>query len=81
LGSGLVGVNARDLETLAIDQERQLELLRSLPREVVSVAESGIETRADVKAAAAAGADAVLVGTALMRDPALLAALAGVPRG
>jgi indole-3-glycerol phosphate synthase len=34
-----------------------------------------------VEAAAAAGADAVLVGTALMRDPALLAALAGVPRG
>jgi indole-3-glycerol phosphate synthase len=81
LGSGLVGVNARDLETLAIDRERQLELLRSLPREVVSVAESGIETRADVEAAAAAGVDAVLVGTALMRDPALLAALAGVPRG
>jgi indole-3-glycerol phosphate synthase len=81
LGSGLVGVNARDLKTLEIDRDRQLDLLRSLPREVVSVAESGIETRADVEAAAAAGADAVLVGTALMRDPALLAALAGVPRG
>jgi indole-3-glycerol phosphate synthase len=46
----------------------------------VRVAESGISARADVEAARAAGADAVLVGTALMRSPELLAELAGVPR-
>ena len=80
LGAGVVGVNARDLETLAVDRDRQLELLRSLPPTVVRVAESGIETRADVEAAAGAGADAVLVGTALMREPELLAELVGVPR-
>jgi indole-3-glycerol phosphate synthase len=81
LGAGLVGINARNLETLEIDRDRQLELLRSLPHDVVSVAESGIGSRADVEAARDAGADAVLVGTALMRDPALLSSLVGVARG
>lgn len=64
----VVGVNARDLKTLAIDLPRALGLVRQARgvAEVV-VAESGIVSRADVQAAAAAGADAVLVGTALMR--------------
>jgi indole-3-glycerol phosphate synthase len=52
-----------------------------LPQDVVRIAESGIESRGDVEAARDAGADAVLVGTALMRDPGLLAHLIGVPRG
>jgi indole-3-glycerol phosphate synthase len=81
LGAGLVGVNSRDLETLEIDLDRQLELVRSLPAEVIAVAESGIASRADVEAARDAGASAVLVGTALMRDPSLLPSLAGVARG
>jgi indole-3-glycerol phosphate synthase len=81
IGAGLVGVNARDLETLAIDRDRQLGLLSSLPRDVIAVAESGIGSRADVEAARDAGAAAVLVGTALMRDPALLGSLTGVARG
>ncbi len=76
----IVGVNARDLETLAIDRDRQLELVAALPDTVIRVAESGIESRADVEAARAAGADAVLVGTALMRRPQLLSELVGVPR-
>lgn len=69
-GARVVGVNARDLRTLAIDQERALALVR-LARDVaeVVVAESGIRTREDVEAAAQAGADAVLVGTALMGSP------------
>jgi indole-3-glycerol phosphate synthase len=77
----VVGVNARDLETLEIDRDRQLELVASLPADVVRVAESGIGSRADVEAARDAGADAVLVGTALMREPGLLAELTGVARG
>ena len=81
LEARLIGVNARDLETLEIDRDRQLDLVASLPPDVVRIAESGIESRADVEAARDAGADAVLVGTALMRKPALLADLIGVPRG
>jgi indole-3-glycerol phosphate synthase len=80
LGAAVVGVNARDLDTLEIDRDRQLALVASLPPSVVRIAESGIGGRADVEAARDAGADAVLVGTALMRSPALLAELAGVPR-
>ena len=80
LDARIVGVNARDLDTLAIDRGRQLELLAAIPATVVRVAESGIGARADVEAARDAGADAVLVGTALMRRPELLAELTGVPR-
>ncbi len=80
LDARVVGVNARDLDSLEVDRDRQLELVASLPATVVRVAESGIGARADVEAAREAGADAVLVGTALMRRPQLLAELAGVPR-
>ena len=80
LEAGIVGVNARDLESLEVDRDRQLELLATLPPTVTRVAESGIASRADVEAAHAAGADAVLVGTSLMRRPELLAELVGVPR-
>jgi indole-3-glycerol phosphate synthase len=80
LDARVVGVNARDLDTLAVDRARQLELVSSLPESVVRVAESGISSRADVEAARDAGADAVLVGTALMRAPGLLAELVGVAR-
>jgi indole-3-glycerol phosphate synthase len=80
LEAAVVGVNARDLDTLAVDRERQLELVAALPDSVVRVAESGISSRADVEAARDAGADAVLVGTALMRAPGLMAELVGVAR-
>jgi indole-3-glycerol phosphate synthase len=80
LEAGVIGVNARDLDTLAVDRERQLELVAGLPDSVVRVAESGVSSRADVEAARDAGADAVLVGTALMRTPGLLAELVGVAR-
>jgi indole-3-glycerol phosphate synthase len=80
LGAAVIGVNARDLDTLAVDRERQLELVAALPDSVVRVAESGVASRADVEAARDAGADAVLVGTALMRAPELLAELVGVAR-
>lgn len=80
LEARVVGVNARDLDTLAVDRDRQLELVAGLPDSVVRVAESGVSSRADVEAARDAGADAVLVGTALMRAPGLLAELVGVER-
>jgi indole-3-glycerol phosphate synthase len=63
----LLGVNARDLVTLAVDRERALALAARLPRGVPAVAESGIETATDARAAARAGYGLALVGTALMR--------------
>jgi indole-3-glycerol phosphate synthase len=72
LGAPVVGVNARDLSSFAIDRDAQLELVARAPRDRLIVAESGIQSRAQGAAAELAGADAVLVGSALMRagDPA-----------
>jgi len=69
--AAVIGVNARDLETLEVDVERALGLLRRIPHGRLRVMESGISGRADVERAAAAGASAILVGEALMRagDP------------
>lgn len=83
-GASVVGVNQRDLRTFEVSTERAAAVVASLPGGVVAVLESGLETRADVERAAAAGADAVLVGEALVRAPdpaALLGALASVERG
>jgi indole-3-glycerol phosphate synthase/phosphoribosylanthranilate isomerase len=72
LGAPVLGVNARDLTTFAIDRVAQLELIARIPADRIVIAESGIETRAQGAAAELAGADAVLVGSTLMRaaDPA-----------
>jgi indole-3-glycerol phosphate synthase/phosphoribosylanthranilate isomerase len=72
LGADPIGINARDLATFAIDRGAQLRLVAEAPRDRVVIAESAIHTRAQGAAAEVAGADAVLVGTALMRavDPA-----------
>jgi len=72
LGAEVIGVNARDLDTFAIDRRAQLDLVAAAPHDRVIVAESGIEHRSQAGAAELAGADAVLVGSALMRavDPA-----------
>jgi indole-3-glycerol phosphate synthase/phosphoribosylanthranilate isomerase len=66
----VVGVNARDLSTFEIDRSTQLELVSRMHRhDAIVVAESGIDTRAQGAAAEVAGADAILVGSALMRAP------------
>jgi indole-3-glycerol phosphate synthase len=71
LGAEPIGINARDLATFAIDLERQLELVERAPRDRTVVAESGISHRGHVISAELAGADAILIGSALMRaaDP------------
>jgi indole-3-glycerol phosphate synthase len=82
-GAGILGVNSRDLDSFHLDTAAAWAILRSVPAEVIAVAESGMTTAADVAAAAAAGADAALIGTALSAasDPdALLARLTGVRR-
>lgn len=82
-GPGVLGVNARDLDTFAVDLGAAEDLIRRVPAEVPVVAESGVESRADVERLAAAGADFVLVGTSVARqdDPeAAVRALCGVER-
>lgn len=83
IGADVIGVNARDLETLTMDDGAHRALVPRVPAGLAAVAESGLTSRADVEAVAAAGADAVLVGTAVAGavDPvAALRPLTTVPR-
>jgi indole-3-glycerol phosphate synthase / phosphoribosylanthranilate isomerase len=66
LGADPIGINARDLSTFRIDRKAQLDLVTRVPRNRVVIAESGVHSRAQGAAAELAGADAILVGTALM---------------
>jgi indole-3-glycerol phosphate synthase len=82
-GPAVIGVNARDLDTFAVDARGAAETIRRIPGDVRVVGESGIETRADVERFAAAGADFVLVGTSVARQKSpeqAVTALVGVKR-
>lgn len=70
----LVGINVRDLRTLAVDSERLARLAPLLPEGAVCVAESGLKSPSDAASAASLGYHMGLVGTALMRaaNPAAL---------
>ena len=83
-GADVVGINNRDLSTFRSSVAVTLELVRRIPRDVVVISESGLATREDLATVGAAGADAVLMGEALLRSPRpgdAVAALTGVPRG
>jgi indole-3-glycerol phosphate synthase len=64
-GAAIIGVNSRDLDTFRIDTEAAWKLVGQVPSDRIAVAESGIVGQSDVVRVAQAGADAVLIGTAL----------------
>jgi len=68
VGAQVIGINNRDLATMEIDLATTERLASLAPEEVLMVSESGISCREDVERVAAAGVDAVLVGTALMKS-------------
>jgi indole-3-glycerol phosphate synthase len=69
MGAPIIGINNRDLTTLAVDPQTTFDLLAGLPAHSTVVAESGLRGRAQLDELAAAGVDAVLIGEALMRSP------------
>src|SRR5579864_5552808 len=69
-GCDLIGVNSRDLRTFNVDLTTALRLADSIPPGVVAVAESGIETGADISRLRSAHYDAFLIGETLMRAAA-----------
>lgn len=77
----MVGINNRNLATLEVDLET-FERLGPQAKDsgLFVVAESGINSREDVLRMEEAGADALLVGTSLMKEPELLSALNGMVR-
>ena len=70
--ASIIGVNARNLKTLEINDGAFAELLPQIPEGIITVAESGISTREQVALAEGFGAKAILVGETLVRagDPA-----------
>ena len=83
LGAELIGVNARNLKTLAVDNDTFGRLAPLVPGDRVLVAESGISGPADVERFVGEGADVVLVGEALVKDgdpAAAVRAMTGVRR-
>jgi indole-3-glycerol phosphate synthase len=82
-GASVIGVNSRDLDTFRIDTEAAWEIVREVPSNCIAVAESGMARQIDVMRVAEAGADAVLIGTALSAAPSpdrLLGELSAVRR-
>ena len=79
----VIGINNRNLETLAIDAGTSERLLSRVPSSIVAIAESGVSSRSDVERVALAGTDAVLVGSSVSAaaDPQdAVRRLTGVPR-
>jgi indole-3-glycerol phosphate synthase len=82
-GADIIGVNSRDLDTFALDPEKAWALLADLPTGPLAVAESAMHSVGDVEKAAAAGADAILIGSALSsaEDPGpLVKIFSGIAR-
>lgn len=67
LNAKIVGVNNRDLRTLAVDLSQYQKLAKMIPDETIKIAESGIFTIAQAQQLRDCGADAILVGEALVR--------------
>lgn len=79
-GARMIGVNNRNLKDFSVDTENSRRLRSMIPAEVLFVSESGVRDENDVRKLREIGADAVLIGEALMRaedKKAKLAALRG----
>lgn len=74
LNPQMVGVNNRNLKTLHVDLATGLNLAASMPPDVLTVAESGIEGHETLQTFAASGYGAFLIGESLMRQPDIGAA-------
>jgi len=68
VGANIIGVNARDLDTLEMDSERAARVLAALPKHITKLHLSGISRPADVTKLRDSGIDGALVGEVLMRQ-------------
>ena len=78
LDAPIIGINNRNLATLAVDLETTVTLRGEIGPDRIVVAESGYSTPAQIRELAAAGVDAVLMGEALMRSPDIGAAAGAI---
>jgi indole-3-glycerol phosphate synthase len=75
IGARIIGVNNRNLRTLAVDTDASYRLAAHIPKDVIAVSESGLQTRHDLERLAAAGYRAFLIGERFMTDAAPQAAI------
>lgn len=68
-GARIIGVNNRNLKDFTVDTDNSKKLRDLIPENILFVSESGIKNAQDIELAREIGADAVLVGEALMRAP------------
>lgn len=68
-GAPIIGVNNRNLKTFSVDNTRAGNMRSLVPKDILFISESGMQNETDVALAKGAGADAVLIGEALMRAP------------
>jgi indole-3-glycerol phosphate synthase len=83
-GARVIGVNNRNLRTLKVDVQASDDLAARMPKGVVAVSESGLQSRADLERLAGAGYGAFLIGERFMTDPDPAAAIRlplGAPAG
>ena len=66
-GARAIGVNNRNLKDFTVDTDNSRRLRALIPKDVVFVSESGVQTAEDISKLREAGADAVLIGETLMR--------------
>jgi indole-3-glycerol phosphate synthase len=80
-GARLIGVNNRNLRTLAVDVDASHRLARLIPPTAVAVSESGLRSRGDLERLRSQGYRAFLIGERFMTDPDPARAIAGLVRG
>jgi indole-3-glycerol phosphate synthase len=68
-GARIVGVNNRNLRTLQVDVDGSYRMATQIPKSVIAVSESGLQSRSDLERLAAAGYRAFLIGERFMTDP------------
>jgi indole-3-glycerol phosphate synthase len=80
-GARVIGVNNRNLRTLAVDVDASYRLAARMPKHVIGVSESGLQTSADLERLSAAGYRAFLIGERFMVDANPAAAIQGLIAG
>lgn len=66
-GARIIGINSRDLKTFKVNKSLFKKLVKYLPHDIIKVAESGLEDKRDLENVYSAGANAVLIGTSIMK--------------
>jgi indole-3-glycerol phosphate synthase len=77
IGAKIIGVNNRNLRTFDVSLDVSRQLIAQCPPGSLMIAESGLSSRAEIDELRALGFDGFLIGETLMREPKMLAALAG----